>query len=419
MLKELDEIDWEQLEHAYGSARDVPKQIRALASGDAGAIKMALYELEGNIYHQGTVYSASAPAVPFLAEALGVLSPPLQVELLGLLGSLAQGHGYYDVHRALPIFKKIMEETLTDAAATLSAERAIVRDTALAVLAQWDLVETYLDSPDRNVGFAALFLLSILARNDASEPAPPDVAAAYLDLRPASRPKGSWALRLRQLADGRLAGSSEPLERATWLRALLQVGAHDHPALQLKAAAERSALERYVVILSFVTQEFKHTAVPEIPGWLGPILADLADHHVEITNMLRDAQWPWGDGFDLDMLRLFALLPEPALEDVVSACVRLVAEAQGLLFHYDILLGLVLGRERPRIPEDPCLLSRARLAIAHAFLAEPAHEGDPWGFWHERNGNASAACAQFGVPHDRNLWLQWLKTASPSADCAR
>lgn len=66
---ELDDVAWDALTHAYGSAEDVPELIRALYQEDAEVVDEAVDELYGNIHHQGTVYEASAPAVPFLAHA--------------------------------------------------------------------------------------------------------------------------------------------------------------------------------------------------------------------------------------------------------------------------------------------------------------------------------------------------------------
>ncbi|MFJ3762185.1 hypothetical protein [Streptomyces sp. NPDC090080] len=78
---ELDLVQWHSLTHAYGSAEDVPQLIRALYESDDETADEALYELYGNIHHQGTVYSASAPAVPFLAHAVRH-APTKRAELL-------------------------------------------------------------------------------------------------------------------------------------------------------------------------------------------------------------------------------------------------------------------------------------------------------------------------------------------------
>ncbi|AEV87225.1 WD-40 repeat-containing protein [Actinoplanes sp. SE50] len=86
-------MDWASLTHAYGPAEDVPDLIRALAGGDDDA----LHDLHGNIWHQGTVYPATAPAVPFLIRILDAPGAD-PAGVLGLLAVIATGAGYHDVH---------------------------------------------------------------------------------------------------------------------------------------------------------------------------------------------------------------------------------------------------------------------------------------------------------------------------------
>lgn len=90
VLAGLDDVAWDALEHAYGPATDVPEVLRALVSGDDELADEAMYELFGNIWHQGSVYPATIPAVPFLvaiavAGAAGKQTP----EVLRLLGYIA------------------------------------------------------------------------------------------------------------------------------------------------------------------------------------------------------------------------------------------------------------------------------------------------------------------------------------------
>ena len=92
MLDGLDSIDWSQLEHAYGPAVDVPDQIRALISPEPERRDRALWELYGNIFHQGTRYEASAYAVPFLLEILRERATPDRAGVLNLLTSVAIGY---------------------------------------------------------------------------------------------------------------------------------------------------------------------------------------------------------------------------------------------------------------------------------------------------------------------------------------
>ncbi|MFF1421523.1 hypothetical protein [Streptomyces sp. NPDC058280] len=94
VFADLDTRPWATLEHAYGSAADVPDALRALASEDEEEAAAALSELYGSILHQGSVYEASAAAVPYLAglAAAGVLAD----ELLVFLGGVAESEGVYD-----------------------------------------------------------------------------------------------------------------------------------------------------------------------------------------------------------------------------------------------------------------------------------------------------------------------------------
>lgn len=91
MLNGLDDVDWAGLEHAYGPADDVPELIRALLSPDPRTREEARHELSSNIYHQGTRYPASAPAVPFLLEVLADPGAEERGELVDLLAALAIG----------------------------------------------------------------------------------------------------------------------------------------------------------------------------------------------------------------------------------------------------------------------------------------------------------------------------------------
>ncbi|MFC8080106.1 hypothetical protein ACFUN8_31780 [Streptomyces sp. NPDC057307] len=88
IFADLDAQPWAEREHAYGSADDVPDQLRALASDDAEEAEEALYELYGNIVHQGSVYEATAHAVPYPARLAAAGVRP--ADMLLLLGFIAE-----------------------------------------------------------------------------------------------------------------------------------------------------------------------------------------------------------------------------------------------------------------------------------------------------------------------------------------
>ncbi|WP_284984403.1 hypothetical protein [Arthrobacter sp. efr-133-TYG-118] len=106
-LDELDRVDWSRLEHCYGRgvvsfgvdgdlslaiAGDVKRSLAALRTDPSRAIGDGLYS---NICHQGTVYQATAHAVPFIAAvAAGDIPDGVRVPLLVLLGEIAVGRSY-------------------------------------------------------------------------------------------------------------------------------------------------------------------------------------------------------------------------------------------------------------------------------------------------------------------------------------
>lgn len=91
MLEGLDRIAWNQLSHAYGNASDVPGLIRGLAAGTADVRQASLDDLFGNIWHQGTVYEATAFAVPFLLELVADAAIPERSHILYLLQAISEG----------------------------------------------------------------------------------------------------------------------------------------------------------------------------------------------------------------------------------------------------------------------------------------------------------------------------------------
>ena len=98
MLEGLDEINWSQLHHAYSEASDVPVLIHQLLSNDKTVTDKAIFELFGNIFHQHTVYEASAYAIPFLQEILNTpeITNSIKMSLACLIASMVDSHDIKD-----------------------------------------------------------------------------------------------------------------------------------------------------------------------------------------------------------------------------------------------------------------------------------------------------------------------------------
>ncbi|MFE0552071.1 hypothetical protein ACFW3A_21825 [Streptomyces pilosus] len=98
LLAGLDDVDWAGLSHAYESAHDVPGHIRTLCGSDDEARKKAFSSLFSSIFHQGSRYSASPVAVPFLARIALAGPEAAREDTMWLLTRLAvDWHDEYDV----------------------------------------------------------------------------------------------------------------------------------------------------------------------------------------------------------------------------------------------------------------------------------------------------------------------------------
>lgn len=90
--------DWSQLSHAYGSAEDIPALLDQLASEPSPG---RWNDLWSALCHQGSVYSASFAALPWLADAAGSDDREQAVSALNLAGAILAGsdqlHGAGDV----------------------------------------------------------------------------------------------------------------------------------------------------------------------------------------------------------------------------------------------------------------------------------------------------------------------------------
>jgi hypothetical protein len=194
MLEGLDSIPWAKLTHAYGSAEDVPGLLRALqtASPDAQNDESPLWCLFGNIWHQGTVYEATAYAVPFLIELAADRNTPDRTGILHLVASIATGSSYLEVHGNVlpePEFEANKAKELRWAAAAheavaaglnsliaLTNEQGDVQVAAAHVLAQFPerskevapLLRQLLEAETRSL-YRAGFLLLLGKLGDRSE----------------------------------------------------------------------------------------------------------------------------------------------------------------------------------------------------------------------------------------------------------
>jgi hypothetical protein len=102
----MSRVPWHELQHAYGSARDVPGRLSRVAWGDAGTSAEALSDL-GLWLGELAVFDSTVAAVPFLwdlAVTETVTCRPAVIELLQAIlehGNAAQTEVQHAAHLAV------------------------------------------------------------------------------------------------------------------------------------------------------------------------------------------------------------------------------------------------------------------------------------------------------------------------------
>jgi hypothetical protein len=118
----------------------------------------AIEALHQTIVHQDTIYEATPAAVPFLVEILSAPETPRRNEVAFLIATLADGHGYYEVH-APHLGEHAVREHLAKKGTTLEEvlahEAQIVADVRCAVAAAIDLLAPLLH--DRNISAGSFY----------------------------------------------------------------------------------------------------------------------------------------------------------------------------------------------------------------------------------------------------------------------
>ena len=155
MLEELDNIKWSTLHHAYGAADDVPDLLRAALSSDNAVRDNAINDLYSTIWHQGTIYEATAYAVPFLINMFSSPTTPDRTAIAGLIACIASGRGYLEVH-ARPgwgedQWRSILDKKGKNLEDEIKREAAVTTAVKHEVKKALSLLTSYLTDPDPQI----------------------------------------------------------------------------------------------------------------------------------------------------------------------------------------------------------------------------------------------------------------------------
>ena len=174
LLAGIEAINWHDLHHAYGPADDVPDLLHLLLSDDETVRDDGWEHLYSNVWHQGTVYEASAYVVPFLLRMLTYDGPPGKADLLHFLTALAEGSSYLAAHAHAEddqfSWRRILVRQGRDFDAELQKELGWVEATNQAVGEGISLYFDLIDHEEAEIQHLSLALLSSFRRNITKRP---------------------------------------------------------------------------------------------------------------------------------------------------------------------------------------------------------------------------------------------------------
>jgi hypothetical protein len=377
MLEGLDDIAWDRLTHAYGPATDVPQLLRDLAAEDAAVRQNALSALYGNIWHQNTVFAATAHAVPFLVELAASGRVPDRDGVLRLLSAIANGTSYHDVHQHVSFLKEKAGTEKWQAA--IREENVWVAAARGAVAAGCSAYGRLLEDPAAEVRAAAAYVLANFVA---------EMPAARTDLERA------------------LAAEREPLAQASLLRALgcaRDAGTENVQRFRGMLTPDRHPFTRLSAAMSLAV-----TLGEEMPAEAVELLKRAIVAPAPSAEELQRRS-PWAEGnVRSDASSHLALLGPQAATEVVPLLAQALQGANPLVAVQivEAALGMVFA-EAPA----PATARAVDLSADQRAALEAIHGAENAWFWKGAIfANMGSLMRAFGLPGDRDQLGELLRS---------
>ena len=151
-LRGLRGVDWSAVRHAHGPATDTPALLRALMSDNKRHRRFACQLLFETIWHQGNIYTATVPAIPFLYNLLETDGPHDKGAIAHLIATIANGEPSFAMCEGNPQETAQWEAILRNVGRSLRDEMAAGRmaaeDVRRAVSDRLDVLYPYLRDPE-------------------------------------------------------------------------------------------------------------------------------------------------------------------------------------------------------------------------------------------------------------------------------
>jgi hypothetical protein len=435
MLEDLDSVDWASLDHAYGSAEDVPGHIRKLMSDDPADWVEAIDALYWSIYHQGTVYSATGSAVPFLIQLTGTDGIRCRARILELLAEIAAGCSYLDVHGPPPGAEHGRESP--EFQAQLAEELEWVRAARAAVWEGWKLLVHHLSDPDRRIRLAAGYTLGKLCRIRPEE-------------WPDSIREGDVPARIATALRRRLSEEPDELVKAGQVFALAPLAARDHEIadelrrhldapssrpVELAAAiclvqwAEDPPVEAIDVLARAIlagaeidnlfdpgeaSVEQRHQPLAKAYQRAGMPIAQTVgdDYDGEDAGAEEDFRFPWlNPRLRIELIWRLCRVPQRHLDRILPALLAALRDESPYTVDYvsgPILRYVFDGRRVPETAKAGDLTPPQRAALEILYANERLFESS--------SGNRNAVFRSLGLPSVRWKWERLLGKAGWPTD---
>lgn len=150
-------IKWNQLEHAYGVADDIPKYLLELKSNDKTKQENAQEALVNRINHQQELFSATSATIPFLVEMLIDDTIENKSIIYGILVGIA-GSSTRTLQKP-DIIAKSWEISYSEAVKIHKNDKRYMKQTRQKLIDGFDIFISNLSSSDREIRILCIHIL--------------------------------------------------------------------------------------------------------------------------------------------------------------------------------------------------------------------------------------------------------------------
>jgi len=369
LFKEIDNIPWSNLRHAYGTADDIPKQLKALLlMEDVVEARRALSCFFWNIYHQGTIYSATPHTIPFLIEALHTCPISFKNHLINLLTNISYGL-YCNVN--YDVIWQEEEDTMPD---KFQEEPVWIKQSVLSIWEGWDYYIELMNESDNEIRLNIPLILVSLAKGDHYPP---------------NRNRETIHKELHQLLINHLFDETDPLVQASYIRGINSL---DFPIRKKRAflsyyMEEDAPIVQLTAAFSLLEQGTNDEAIE--------ILFQVADNKKAVDEIFVPFPW-FKTHFSSSVLELLSKLPSNYLDLCLPIFESYIRGTYKFCAKYTITPIIKMVFQNQKINELSEPLTHLQKKILACIIETPL-------LWDKSDGNTNLAFKTWGLKRDKEF----------------